>query len=182
MAYNPTSTCHWRKDFLLTSHSSNPPLTLVSKEEGVVFEVPYFILGSFENVGIPFPVEYFTEDFETMPSIWVWCNSHIHPIINMSRNADTLLIKFILRLPFIVGSRNSQVTKNSDLIFPSRWLSRERGSVVSFSSTSMPCICNIISLSSLVLHRKPLHPFPIVSSESYHSAPRHIVQVLLTLS
>ena len=37
----------------------------------MVFEVPYFILGSFENVGIPLPVEYFTEDFETMPSIWV---------------------------------------------------------------------------------------------------------------
>lgn len=53
----------------MTSDSFNPPVTLVSKEEDVVFEVPYFILGSFEKVGIPFPVEYFTEDFETMPSI-----------------------------------------------------------------------------------------------------------------
>lgn len=59
------------KDFLLTSHSFNPPVTLVAKEENVVFEVRYFILGSFKKVGIPFPVEYFTKDFETMPSIWV---------------------------------------------------------------------------------------------------------------
>lgn len=55
----------------MTSHSFNPPVTLVAKEENVVFEVPYFILGSFKKVGIPFPVDYFTKDFETMPSIWV---------------------------------------------------------------------------------------------------------------
>lgn len=48
-AYNPTSTSHSQKDFLLTCSHSFTPLWSQTKEEDMVSEVPYFILGSFEK-------------------------------------------------------------------------------------------------------------------------------------
>ena len=76
--------------------------------------------------GITLQVEYVTKDSETMPSIWIWCNSRMRPIIDMSRKADTPLVTFILGPPFTVGSRNSQVTKTQTWSFPADgWAEKE---------------------------------------------------------